>query len=81
VPACGRQAPAGKHVWVLELGPRLNFTTAWSTNCVSILRVCAQTSIPRHDAPPQPHSVCGRRLGPALSRPRCVSLRVLAELS
>ncbi len=42
-----KSAAAGKAVWILELGPRLNFTTAWSTNAVSILRAAKVTNIPR----------------------------------
>src|SRR3989304_3396027 len=26
--------------WVLEVGPRMNFTTAWSTNAVSVCHSC-----------------------------------------
>lgn len=37
----------GKATWVLELGPRLNFTTAWSTNAVSILKAAGLTTVPR----------------------------------
>lgn len=32
---------------VLEVGPRLNFTTAWSTNAVSICRACGLAKIRR----------------------------------
>ena len=32
---------------VLEVGPRMTFTTAWSTNAVSILRACGLDSITR----------------------------------
>ena len=42
----------GKVVWILELGPRLNFTTAWSTNAVSILRAAKVANIPRIEVRP-----------------------------
>jgi phosphoribosylformylglycinamidine synthase len=32
---------------VLEVGPRMNFTTAWSTNAVSICHACGLTSVRR----------------------------------
>ena len=32
---------------ILEVGPRMTFTTAWSTNAVSILRACGLDSITR----------------------------------
>jgi phosphoribosylformylglycinamidine synthase len=35
---------AGK---ILEVGPRMNFTTAWSTNAVSVCRACGLTKIKR----------------------------------
>ena len=38
---------SGKVTWILELGPRLNFTTAWSTNAVSILRAAGVHNVPR----------------------------------
>jgi len=35
------------HHFLLEVGPRLNFTTAWSTNAVSVCRACGLTKITR----------------------------------
>ena len=32
---------------VIEVGPRMSFTTAWSTNAVSIFAVCGLDAIPR----------------------------------
>ena len=41
-----RQAPVD-HNCLFEVGPRMNFTTAWSTNAVSICRACGLTTITR----------------------------------
>ncbi len=38
--------PGSRHL-VLEVGPRMNFTTAWSTNAVSVCRACGLTKITR----------------------------------
>ncbi len=38
--------PATSHV-ILEVGPRMNFTTAWSTNAVSVCHACGLTKIVR----------------------------------
>ncbi len=35
------------HHFILEVGPRMNFTTAWSTNAVSICHACGITNITR----------------------------------
>lgn len=35
------------HYYLLEVGPRMNFTTAWSTNAVSIVNNCGLTKITR----------------------------------
>ena len=32
---------------ILEVGPRMNFTTAWSTNAVSICHACGLTKVRR----------------------------------
>ncbi|MEW6163416.1 MAG: hypothetical protein AB1606_08935, partial [Nitrospirota bacterium] len=32
---------------ILEVGPRMNFTTAWSTNAVSVCHACGLTKITR----------------------------------
>ena len=32
---------------ILEVGPRMNFTTAWSTNAVSVFHACGLTKIRR----------------------------------
>lgn len=59
-----QSAAPGKAVWILELGPRLNFTTAWSTNAVSILRAAKVSTIPRIE-------VCAY----AAAMPSCLVLR------
>jgi phosphoribosylformylglycinamidine synthase len=41
-----RLRPSG-HDFVIEVGPRMNFTTAWSTNCVSVLRAAEVESVSR----------------------------------
>ena len=33
--------------YLTEVGPRLNFSTAWSTNAISIFHACGLTNIPR----------------------------------
>mmetsp|Transcript_95601 Transcript_95601/g.252568 ORF Transcript_95601/g.252568 Transcript_95601/m.252568 type:complete len:1355 (-) Transcript_95601:316-4380(-) len=35
------------HDFIIEVGPRMNFTTAWSTNCVSVLRAAEVESVSR----------------------------------
>ena len=35
------------HHYLLEVGPRMNFTTAWSTNAVSVCHACGLTKITR----------------------------------
>jgi phosphoribosylformylglycinamidine synthase len=35
------------HHFLCEVGPRMNFTTAWSTNTVSVCRACGLTKIRR----------------------------------
>ncbi len=35
------------HPLIIEVGPRMNFTTAWSTNAVSICHACGLTNISR----------------------------------
>jgi phosphoribosylformylglycinamidine synthase len=37
----------GPRTLVLEVGPRMNFTTAWSTNAVSVCHACGLTKITR----------------------------------
>jgi hypothetical protein len=69
-----KDAGSGKVAWVLELGPRLNFTTAWSTNAVSILRASGVSTIPRIEvrAPSRAcHSTASLRAEP----PRCAASR------
>ncbi len=41
-----RSGPRSSHL-VLEVGPRMNFTTAWSANAVSVCRACGLTGIVR----------------------------------
>src|SRR4030042_6500154 len=38
---------SGTRNFIIEVGPRMNFTTAWSTNAVSVCRACGLTSIKR----------------------------------
>ncbi len=45
-PAPSHSSP-GTHQFLVEVGPRLNFTTAWSTNAVSVCRACGLTKITR----------------------------------
>ena len=33
--------------YLTEVGPRLNFSTAWSTNAICIFHACGLTNIPR----------------------------------
>lgn len=33
--------------FIIEVGPRLNFSTAWSTNAISIFHACGLDNIPR----------------------------------
>eukprot|EP00743_Colponemidia_sp_Colp-15_P005020 GILK01005406.1.p1 GENE.GILK01005406.1~~GILK01005406.1.p1 ORF type:complete len:1312 (-),score=250.82 GILK01005406.1:128-4063(-) len=40
-------ANEGSATWVLELGPRLNFSTAWSTNAVAICQACNLQQVDR----------------------------------
>ncbi|KAJ3702358.1 hypothetical protein LUZ61_006063 [Rhynchospora tenuis] len=37
----------GAHAVILEVGPRMSFTTAWSTNAVSVCQSCGLTEISR----------------------------------
>ncbi|KFK41873.1 hypothetical protein AALP_AA2G182400 [Arabis alpina] len=37
----------GLHATIVEVGPRLSFTTAWSTNAVSICRACGLNEVTR----------------------------------
>ena len=37
----------GLHATIIEVGPRLSFTTAWSTNAVSICRACGLNEVTR----------------------------------
>jgi len=46
-PAAGPGGPAGAPTEILEVGPRLTFTTAWSTNAVSICRACGLDAVRR----------------------------------
>ena len=40
-------ADAGATQVMIEVGPRFNFTSAWSTNCVSVLKAAEVPGIPR----------------------------------
>jgi len=39
--------PGGTDAFVVEVGPRMNFTTSWSTNAVSVCRSCGLNSVTR----------------------------------
>ncbi|EKX40946.1 hypothetical protein GUITHDRAFT_159919 [Guillardia theta CCMP2712] len=38
---------AASNQMIVEVGPRMNFTTAWSTNCVSVLQAAEIHGVPR----------------------------------
>jgi phosphoribosylformylglycinamidine synthase len=42
-----RNAEPGTQNFLLEVGPRMNFTTAWSTNAVSVCHSCGLTKVSR----------------------------------
>lgn len=42
-----REKNAGSNMVIIEVGPRLSFTTAWSANAVSICRACGLTEVAR----------------------------------
>merc|ERR1719424_115533 len=42
-----QQSMSGNGEFVIEFGPRMNFTTAWSTNCVSVLKAAEVSNVPR----------------------------------
>ncbi|KAF3524761.1 hypothetical protein F2Q69_00051569 [Brassica cretica] len=42
-----RKKREGLHATIIEVGPRLSFTTAWSTNAVSICRACGLNEVTR----------------------------------
>ncbi|XP_010416277.1 PREDICTED: probable phosphoribosylformylglycinamidine synthase, chloroplastic/mitochondrial [Camelina sativa] len=42
-----RKKQEGLHAVIVEVGPRLSFTTAWSTNAVSICRACGLNEVTR----------------------------------
>ncbi|HCR19366.1 MAG TPA: phosphoribosylformylglycinamidine synthase [Candidatus Latescibacteria bacterium] len=47
-PACfGPESFLSREGQVLEVGPRMNFSTAWSTNAVSICRACGLSKVER----------------------------------
>lgn len=48
---------------VLEVGPRMNFTTAWSTNAVSVCHACGLDKITRIERSVRYGLVADRRLG------------------
>ncbi|RJQ44742.1 MAG: phosphoribosylformylglycinamidine synthase [Nitrospiraceae bacterium] len=41
------QTSYASHHFIFEVGPRMNFTTAWSTNAVSVCRACGLNKIKR----------------------------------
>lgn len=42
-----QNSASGMHHCIIEVGPRMNFSTAWSTNAVSICHTCGLTKITR----------------------------------
>src|SRR3972149_11050187 len=52
---------AGKQV--LEAGPRMNFTTAWSTNAVSVCHACGLGKIRRIERSRRYRLIAGRKIG------------------
>ncbi|KAE9450141.1 hypothetical protein C3L33_17954, partial [Rhododendron williamsianum] len=42
-----KEKKSGSNMVVIEVGPRLSFTTAWSANAVSICRACGLTEVTR----------------------------------
>src|SRR5512143_843012 len=42
-----QQSTSNNQQLILEVGPRMNFTTAWSTNAVSVCRACGLGKISR----------------------------------
>lgn len=60
------------HYYLLEVGPRMNFTTAWSTNAVSILNNCGLTKITRVER--------SRRYKLVFSQPSTFNLKFFLEL-
>lgn len=40
-------APSSNNSAIVEVGPRLAFSTAWSSNCVSMCQACGITSVDR----------------------------------
>ncbi|KAF8081166.1 hypothetical protein N665_0902s0019 [Sinapis alba] len=42
-----RKKREGLHATIIEVGPRLSFTTAWSTNAVSICKACGLNEVTR----------------------------------
>ncbi len=51
---------------VLEVGPRLSFTTAWSTNAVAVCRACGLGAVRRIERSRRLQLVADRPLDPAL---------------
>ena len=45
-PSASALEPTKKYLFA-ELGPRLNFSTAWSTNAINIFRSCGLTKVQR----------------------------------
>jgi phosphoribosylformylglycinamidine synthase len=45
--AASKPANNGKKWVIVEFGPRLNFSTAWSTNAITIINQCGITSVKR----------------------------------
>ncbi len=47
IPSLAKGGKGGYVNYILEVGPRMNFTTAWSTNAVSVCHACGLTMIKR----------------------------------
>ena len=65
------QAEEGAHVYTFEIGPRLSFATAWSTNAVAICHASGLTGIERVERSRR----CGSSLHHSLLKWPCAPLR------
>jgi phosphoribosylformylglycinamidine synthase len=55
-------------VMIVEVGPRMNFTTAWSTNAVSVCHACGLTKIKRIERSKR-YKIVGSQKSPKLNPP------------
>jgi len=52
---------------IIEVGPRMNFTTAWSSNAVSVCHACGLTKVKRIERSRRYRLIAARM--PQISRP------------